>query len=97
MTNRPIYALLGGFHLFQMKIGDGNSPGTLSWTAKQLTLFGIQFLLGAHCTGFEAFVILRNQMGLDSIHAIYSTIATTFDLKNGIVPASTAVNRPPQP
>jgi 7,8-dihydropterin-6-yl-methyl-4-(beta-D-ribofuranosyl)aminobenzene 5'-phosphate synthase len=96
MMNRPVYALLGGYHLFQMKIGDGTSPGTISWTAKQLIPFGIQYLLGAHCTGLEAFGVLRSRLGLDSIHAVYSTIATTFDLTNGIVPPAMAVNRSPQ-
>ncbi|MGZ3650277.1 MAG: MBL fold metallo-hydrolase [Bdellovibrionota bacterium] len=93
----PVYALLGGFHLFQMKVGDANTPGTLAFTAAQLASngLGIQFLLGAHCTGLEAFAYLRKTMGLDSLHAVYSTIATTFDLANGIVPPATGLNHTP--
>ena len=37
----PIYALLGGYHLFQMRIGDANTPGTLAWTAQQLAGNGL--------------------------------------------------------
>ncbi|MGZ3695304.1 MAG: MBL fold metallo-hydrolase, partial [Bdellovibrionota bacterium] len=97
LMNRPIYALLGGYHLYQEKIGDGTVPGTLSWTAAQLAPMGIKYLLGAHCTGLEAFAILRKLLGFDSVHAVYSTVATIFDLANGITPPATALNRAPQP
>jgi 7,8-dihydropterin-6-yl-methyl-4-(beta-D-ribofuranosyl)aminobenzene 5'-phosphate synthase len=94
----PIYALLGGYHLFQEKVGDTNTPGTLAWAAAQLAgnNFGIKYLLGAHCTGLEAFAFLRTAMGLDAKHAVYSTIATTFDLTAGIVPPAAGLNRTPE-
>jgi len=98
ISNRPIYALLGGYHLLQEKKGDVSTVGTLSWTAAQMAGMNITYLLGAHCTGLEAFAILRDMLKMDSTHAVYSTIATVFDLTKGILPPSgLSLNSTPAP
>lgn len=95
--DQPIYAMLGGYHLFQMKLGDRSAPATLLWVAGQVATQGITYFLGAHCTGLEALGILRRELGLDAVHAVFSTIATVFDLEKGIIPPATALNNPPKP
>jgi 7,8-dihydropterin-6-yl-methyl-4-(beta-D-ribofuranosyl)aminobenzene 5'-phosphate synthase len=97
LATKPIYALLGGYHLFQEKLGDEKTVGTLTWVGAQLAPAGITYLLGAHCAGLESFAILRNLLKLDTTHAVYSTIATVFDLTKGIIPPGTALNKTPQP
>jgi 7,8-dihydropterin-6-yl-methyl-4-(beta-D-ribofuranosyl)aminobenzene 5'-phosphate synthase len=95
----PIYALIGGLHLFEMKVGDNQTPGTLAWTADQLSSpdLKISYLLGAHCTGLEALEYLRKVMNLPAANVYHSTISTTFGLNIGIVPQGKALNRPPKP
>ena len=55
----PVYAALGGFHLFAAK------ADTLSWTADKLKEFGIAQIMGAHCTGIEPVYYFRERLGLE--------------------------------
>ena len=54
----PVYALIGGLHLFQL------DDEHLKWTASKLKEFGVQNFLGAHCTGIEATYRIRELCGL---------------------------------
>src|SRR5580658_7285433 len=80
----PIYAALGGFHLYQA------SDETLAWTASKLKEFGLQNLLGAHCTGIEAVYRLRQLTGLDRKTAAVGAVGGGFNLATGVDPGSIA-------
>jgi 7,8-dihydropterin-6-yl-methyl-4-(beta-D-ribofuranosyl)aminobenzene 5'-phosphate synthase len=80
----PFYAALGGFHLYQA------SDETLAWTASKLKDFGLQNLLGAHCTGIEAVYRLRQLIGLDRKTAAVGAVGGGFNLATGLDPGSIA-------
>ena len=85
-TVRParIYALIGGLHLFEA------SEKTLVWTAEKLNSFGVDNLLGAHCTGVETVYRFRHDLGLDRSHAVVGAVGATFELGHGIDPRQIA-------
>ncbi len=76
----PVYAALGGFHLFAM--GDEK----LDWTAGKLKEFGLKHFLGAHCTGIEAVYRIRQQAGLNRQSCVVGAVGSSFDLDKGIDP-----------
>jgi 7,8-dihydropterin-6-yl-methyl-4-(beta-D-ribofuranosyl)aminobenzene 5'-phosphate synthase len=80
----PIYAALGGFHLYAA------SDDTLSWTASKLKEFGLRNLLGAHCTGIEAVYRLRQLTGLERKSAAVGAVGGGFNLATGLDPGSIA-------
>jgi len=80
----PIYAALGGFHLYQA------NEETLAWTASKLREFGLRNLLGAHCTGIEAVYRLRQLTGLDRKTAAVGAVGGGFNLATGLDPGSIA-------
>lgn len=80
----PVYAAIGGFHLFQA------SDETLAWTAGKLREFGLQNLLGAHCTGIEAVYRLRALIGLARGNANVGAIGGGFRLDTGLDPGPIA-------
>lgn len=80
----PLHAAIGGFHLFAA------SDETLAWTAGKLKEFGLQNLLGAHCTGIEAVYRLRSLTGLDRKTAVVGAVGAGFKLDTGIQAGSIA-------
>ncbi|HLY16688.1 MAG TPA: MBL fold metallo-hydrolase [Bryobacteraceae bacterium] len=80
----PVHAALGGFHLYQA------SDDKLAWTASKLQEFGLQNLLGAHCTGIEAVYRLRQHTGLDRKTAAVGAVGGGFHLTTGLDPGSIA-------
>jgi 7,8-dihydropterin-6-yl-methyl-4-(beta-D-ribofuranosyl)aminobenzene 5'-phosphate synthase len=80
----PIYAAIGGFHLF------GASDETLAWTAGKLKEFGIRYLIGAHCTGIEAVYRLRDLAGLTRQTAVVGAVGATYTHGKGIDPTPLA-------
>lgn len=79
-----IHALIGGIHLFNAK------DDTLAWTAGKLNAFGVDNLIGAHCTGIETVYRLRHDLGLDRAHAVVGAVGATYDLGEGINPGHIA-------
>jgi 7,8-dihydropterin-6-yl-methyl-4-(beta-D-ribofuranosyl)aminobenzene 5'-phosphate synthase len=80
----PVYALVGGFHLF---------PATdqqLDWTADKLKGFGVSYLIGAHCTGIEAVYRIRQKLNLPRQSAVVGAVGATFVLGEGIHPGELA-------
>jgi len=75
-----VHALIGGTHLFNA------SDETLDWTAGKLRAFGVDNLLGAHCTGIETVYRLRHDLGLDRAHAVVAAVGSGFELGRGIDP-----------
>ena len=74
----PVVAAIGGFHLF------GASDETLAWTAGKMKAFGVQHLLGAHCTGIEAVFRLRQLVGLTRATAVVAGVGATYTHGTGI-------------
>ena len=80
----PLHAAIGGFHLYPA------SDETLAWTGGKLKEFGLQNLLGAHCTGIEAVYRIRSLTGLDRKTAVVGAVGAGFKLDTGIQPGSIA-------
>ncbi len=78
----PVHAALGGFHLFEA------DDEKLKWTAGKLREFGLQNLLGAHCTGIEATYRLRELVGLSRQTAAVGAVGSEFRLGEGLRPGN---------
>jgi 7,8-dihydropterin-6-yl-methyl-4-(beta-D-ribofuranosyl)aminobenzene 5'-phosphate synthase len=79
-----VHAVIGGVHLF---------PATdeqLDWTAEKLRGFGLENLVGAHCTGLEALYRIRAKAGLSRQTALVGAVGATFELGKGIDPLEVA-------
>jgi 7,8-dihydropterin-6-yl-methyl-4-(beta-D-ribofuranosyl)aminobenzene 5'-phosphate synthase len=79
-----VHALIGGLHLFAAK------EETLVWTAEKLRGFGLDHLIGAHCTGIETVFRLRADLGLDRARAVVGAVGAKFELGRGIDPRNIA-------
>jgi 7,8-dihydropterin-6-yl-methyl-4-(beta-D-ribofuranosyl)aminobenzene 5'-phosphate synthase len=79
-----VKAIIGGLHLF-----DANEKH-LAWTAAQLKSFGVQQLVGAHCTGIEAVYRIRELAGLTRQACMVGAVGASFSLANGISPGRVA-------
>src|SRR5579862_384916 len=82
--NEPVYAILGGFHLFPA------TDAQVDWTADKLKGFGTSYLLGAHCTGIDSVYRIRERMGWPRSSAAVGAIGATFVLGEGIHPGALA-------
>lgn len=74
----PVRAVIGGLHLF------GASDEHLRWTAGQLRSFGVQELVGAHCTGIEAVYRIRELAGLTRQTCMVGAVGASYSLASGI-------------
>ncbi len=79
-----VHALIGGIHLFSAK------EETLKWTAGMLKTFGVDNIIGAHCTGIETVYRFRQDLGLDRAHAVVGAVGAKFELGKGIDPRNIA-------
>jgi 7,8-dihydropterin-6-yl-methyl-4-(beta-D-ribofuranosyl)aminobenzene 5'-phosphate synthase len=70
----PLVAAIGGFHLYALP------DDRLEWTAGRLKEFGMQNLLGAHCTGIEAIFRIRQLTGLSRQTASVAAVGAVFEL-----------------
>ena len=82
--NTPVYAVLGGLHLFAA------TDDQVNWTADKLKNFGVAYLLGAHCTGIESLYRLRERIGLTRKTAVVGAVGASFGLEGGIHPGAIA-------
>ena len=80
----PLHALVGGLHLFPL------DDERLDWTADKLRAFGLENLVGAHCTGLEAVYRLRAKDGLSRQTAVVGAVGASFELGKGIDPRALA-------
>ncbi len=76
----PVYAAIGGFHLFQL------DDDKLNWTIGKLREFGLKQFLGGHCTGIEAVYRIRQLAALNRQTCVVSAVGSTFTLEHGIDP-----------
>ena len=79
IPNRPIYKIIGGFHLLNL------NEKKLEWTAKKMEEFGVKFFVGAHCTGLNSTYSIRNFMNLSSKNALVGSVGT-YITNQGIFP-----------
>lgn len=75
-----VRAVVGGLHLL------GADEGTLAWTAERMRAAGVQYLLGAHCTGVEAVYRLRDLAKLARATAVVGAVASSYSDEAGINP-----------
>lgn len=80
----PIYAAVGGFHLFEL------DDARLNWTADHLRRLGVVNLLGGHCTGIEAVYRIRQRSRLTRKSCVVSAVGSSFTLGKGIDPKDVA-------
>lgn len=84
IRNAPVYAAVGGFHLFAL------NDDRLAWTAAKLREFGLKQFLGGHCTGIEPVYRFRQELGLERANCLVSAVGSSFSLDKGINPLSVA-------
>ena len=83
---QPPVTVVGGIHFFPLPLGEENTngtEGTVIWEAHQMLSNGVIEILGAHCTGFERFVYLREFLGLDDGSAVFSSVGTVLSMSGG--------------
>jgi len=74
----PVKAVIGGLHLFAA------DDKHLAWTAGQLKAFGVQQLMGAHCTGIESVYRIRELVGLTRQTCMVGAVGASYSLAKGI-------------
>jgi 7,8-dihydropterin-6-yl-methyl-4-(beta-D-ribofuranosyl)aminobenzene 5'-phosphate synthase len=80
----PVKAVIGGLHLFAA------DEKHLAWTAGQLKAFGVQQMLGAHCTGIESVYRIRDLVGLTRQTCMVGAVGASYSLAQGILPGRIA-------
>ena len=74
---KNVYAIVGGFHLMSA------TEAHLRWTGEKLREFGVEHILGAHCTGINAVQQLRSAGNYDRQTAVVGAVGSVLTL-NGI-------------
>jgi len=77
LQQEPLYAAIGGFHLF------ANSDEQIKWTSSELKKAGIRYFMGAHCTGIEPVYQIREWAGLKRGECIVGSVGATFQPDKG--------------
>ncbi len=77
LQQEPVYAAIGGFHLF------ANTDDQLKWTSSELKKAGIRYFMGAHCTGIEPVYQIREWAGLKRGECVVGSIGSTFQPGKG--------------
>jgi len=79
-----VHSVIGGFHLVNATDRD------VAWTGNKFREAAVQHVLGAHCTGIDPLMGLRQAAGLDRTHAVVGAVGSTFELGKGIRPGVVA-------
>ena len=77
LRQEPLYAAIGGFHLF------ANSDEQIKWTSSELKKAGIRYFMGAHCTGIEPVYQIREWAGLKRGECVVGSVGATFQPDKG--------------
>ena len=75
---KPIHAVIGGFHLLSL------ADDKVEWTGTKMKEFGVQQVLGAHCTGINAVKLLRDSAHLGRGTSVVGAVGSVFTLEEGI-------------
>lgn len=73
-----VVALIGGMHLLDAK------DEQVDWTAGKIKAAGIQYFIGAHCTGLNSVYRIRQAIGLSKENCLVGTVGMSFDIETGI-------------
>ncbi len=73
-----ITTAIGGYHLVSA------SDTHLAWTAKQLDRFGVEQMIGSHCTGIDALYSLRTLLKSNRSQMVVGSVGDEFELGKGI-------------
>lgn len=84
IAQRPIAAVMGGFHLFA-----ADTP-TLDWVGGQLARIAPKRVMGAHCTGIEPLYHLRRATAMSRADAIIGSVGAVYDNRAGFSPGPLA-------
>ncbi len=76
---KKVVAVLGGIHLFR------NSTTKLNIIADTLADAGVKYILGSHCTGFEATVFLRERINANRADKTHNSGGSASSLDNVII------------
>jgi 7,8-dihydropterin-6-yl-methyl-4-(beta-D-ribofuranosyl)aminobenzene 5'-phosphate synthase len=79
LPNKKVIAAIGGFHLLNA------NDKQLKWTSEQLKKAGIQYFIGAHCTGIEPVYQIRSLTGLQRGNCVVGSVGDRFELNKGVV------------
>lgn len=71
--NRPVIAVLGGYHLFKYP------KEALDQVIRDLHKVGLRYIMGSHCTGFETIVYMREKLNASTAGE------ARFKLNNGVI------------
>lgn len=71
LPGKDIYALIGGFHLYNKTEDEVRSVG------RALKEHGLRYVCTGHCTGDEAYAILEEELG-DILHPMYCGMEMTI-------------------
>ena len=77
---KPVHAVLGGFHLLSL------TDEKVGWTGAKMREFGVEHVMGAHCTGISAVNLLRDAAHLGRDTSVVGAVGSTFILGEGIRP-----------
>ncbi len=80
----PVYTAIGGFHLLN------TSDENIHWTAEQLNASGIEYFMGAHCTGIEPVYQIREWANLKRGNCRVGAVGDIFDAEKGFLGSSLA-------
>lgn len=79
-----VHTAIGGFHLVNA------DDQHLKWTADKLKGFGLENLMGAHCTGINSLYTLRGLLNADRKSVVVGSVGDEFSLQNGVRPGGIA-------
>ncbi|MGC6421696.1 MAG: MBL fold metallo-hydrolase [Flavobacteriaceae bacterium] len=77
LPGRPIHKIIGGFHLFRL------NNEKLEWTARKMMELGVEFFVGAHCTGINSTYAIRDFMKSTKDKVLVASVGTTIT-KEGV-------------
>lgn len=77
-SGQPVHAVLGGFHLLNL------TDEKVGWTGTKMREFGVEHVLGAHCTGINAVKLLRDSAHLGRGTSVVGAVGSVFTLEDGI-------------
>jgi 7,8-dihydropterin-6-yl-methyl-4-(beta-D-ribofuranosyl)aminobenzene 5'-phosphate synthase len=77
-SDRAVDAGVGGFHLM------GATDEQVAWTGDRMREFGVEHVVGAHCTGINPVAELREAGRLDEETAVVGAVGSVFTLGEGI-------------
>jgi 7,8-dihydropterin-6-yl-methyl-4-(beta-D-ribofuranosyl)aminobenzene 5'-phosphate synthase len=76
---QKIYAAIGGFHLLAA------TDQQIEWTAKALKQAGVEYFMGAHCTGIAPVYQIMQYAGLKRNQCIVGSVGAIFNPAVGFV------------